>query len=175
MTFAGSVFHSIFHVHLFSSSVYISPMSFPFRIFSILEQPILFLPFNSSTFSPIIVYERSCHHVVSKSLKLGFEIYDSIIILCFIQQQSITLKSRRKTVSQYSYPNPSQGEGNGNPLQYSCLENPMDGGAQWAAVHGVAELVTTEVTQQQQQQQQPFTVLFTFGISVCHRYTVRIG
>ena len=29
------------------------------------------------------------------------------------------------------------GEGNGNPLQYSCLENPMDGGACWAAVHGV--------------------------------------
>ena len=31
------------------------------------------------------------------------------------------------------------GEGNGTPLQYSCLENPMDGGAWRAAVHGVAE------------------------------------
>ena len=30
------------------------------------------------------------------------------------------------------------GEGNDTPLQYSCLENPMDGGAWWAAVHGVA-------------------------------------
>ena len=30
------------------------------------------------------------------------------------------------------------GRGNGTPLQYSCLENPMDGGAWWAAVHGVA-------------------------------------
>ena len=30
-------------------------------------------------------------------------------------------------------------EGNGTPLQYSCLENPMDGGAWWAAVHGVAK------------------------------------
>jgi len=29
--------------------------------------------------------------------------------------------------------------GNGTPLQYSCLENPMDGGAGWAAVHGVAK------------------------------------
>ena len=29
-------------------------------------------------------------------------------------------------------------EGNGTPLQYSCLENPMDGGAWWAAVYGVA-------------------------------------
>jgi len=33
----------------------------------------------------------------------------------------------------------SLGEGNGTPLQYSCLENPMDGGAWWAAVHGVAK------------------------------------
>ena len=30
-------------------------------------------------------------------------------------------------------------EGNGNPLQYSCLENPMDEGAWWAAVYGVAQ------------------------------------
>ena len=33
----------------------------------------------------------------------------------------------------------SSGEGNNNPLQYSCLENAMDRGAWWAAVHGVAE------------------------------------
>ena len=34
------------------------------------------------------------------------------------------------------------GEGNGNLLQYSCLENPMNGGAWWAAVHGVAKSQT---------------------------------
>ena len=33
----------------------------------------------------------------------------------------------------------SLGEGNSNPLQYSCLENPMDRGAWWATVHGVAK------------------------------------
>ena len=33
----------------------------------------------------------------------------------------------------------SRGEGNGNPLQYSCLENAMGGGAWWATVHGVAK------------------------------------
>ena len=32
----------------------------------------------------------------------------------------------------------SPAEGHGNPLQYSCLENPMDRGAWWATVHGVA-------------------------------------
>ena len=36
----------------------------------------------------------------------------------------------------------SPGEGNGNPLQYSCLENPMDGGAWEAAVGGVAKSLT---------------------------------
>ena len=36
----------------------------------------------------------------------------------------------------------SPGEGNGNPLQYSCLENPTDGGAWWATVHGVAKSQT---------------------------------
>ena len=36
----------------------------------------------------------------------------------------------------------SAGEGNGTPLQYSCLENPMDWGGWWAAVHGVAKSQT---------------------------------
>ena len=34
----------------------------------------------------------------------------------------------------------ASGEGSGTPLQYFCLENPMDGGAWWAAVHGVARV-----------------------------------
>ena len=40
----------------------------------------------------------------------------------------------------------SAGEGNGNPLQYSCLENLKDRGAWRATVHGVAQLDMTEVT-----------------------------
>ena len=38
----------------------------------------------------------------------------------------------------------SPGGGHGNPLRYSGLENPMERGAWWATVHGVAELDTTE-------------------------------
>ena len=45
------------------------------------------------------------------------------------------------------------GEGNGTPLQYSCLENPMDGGAWWAAVHGVTKSRT---------RLSDFTSLFSF-------------
>ena len=36
----------------------------------------------------------------------------------------------------------SSGERNGNPLQYSCVENPMDRGAWWATVHGVTKSQT---------------------------------
>ena len=39
----------------------------------------------------------------------------------------------------YGLPRLVLGEGNGTPLQYSCLENPMDGGAWWAVVHGVVK------------------------------------
>ena len=48
---------------------------------------------------------------------------------------------------------PIGGEGNGNSLQYSCLENPMDGGTWWAAVHGVAR---------RQTRQSDFTLTFHF-------------
>ena len=38
------------------------------------------------------------------------------------------------------------GEGNGSPLQHSCLENPMDGGAWWAVVHGVTKIRLSDFT-----------------------------
>ena len=44
--------------------------------------------------------------------------------------------------SLWHHRNPPLGEGNGNPLQYSCLENSMDGEAWQAAVHGVAKSQT---------------------------------
>ena len=47
-----------------------------------------------------------------------------------IKQQDLLKENLRSIISKYR-------EGNGTPLQYSCLENPMDGWAWWAAVHGV--------------------------------------
>ena len=45
-------------------------------------------------------------------------------------------RSESRSFSSYLY---TSGKGNGNPLQCSCLENPRDGGAWWAAVYGVAQ------------------------------------
>ena len=44
----------------------------------------------------------------------------------------------------------SSGEGNGNPLQYSCLKNPMGRGVWWAIVHGVAKRVGHDFLTEQQ-------------------------
>ena len=43
-----------------------------------------------------------------------------------------------KRIRCFGFPSGLVGEGDGTPLQYFCLENPMDGGVWWAAVHGVA-------------------------------------
>ena len=51
----------------------------------------------------------------------------------------IVLKSRDVTLPKKVRLVKAIGEGNGTPLQYSCLENPMDRGAWWAAVHGVTK------------------------------------
>ena len=47
----------------------------------------------------------------------------------------------------------SPGEGNGNPLQYSCLGNPVDRGVRWATVHGVTKSRTQLETKPQQHSQ----------------------
>ena len=48
-------------------------------------------------------------------------------------------KSRTRLSNFFHFSLSCIGEGNGNPLQCSCLENPRDGGAWWAAVYGVAQ------------------------------------
>ena len=66
------------------------------------------------------------------------------ILKCFQMMFVFKVAIRDKPLSPFKWEiyihlGPSLGEGNGTPLQYSCLENPMDGGAWKAAVHGVAE------------------------------------
>ena len=70
----------------------------------------------------------------------------SLLIFCF-DDLSIGVSGVLKSytiimllaVSPLMYISVYLGEGNGTPLQYSCLENPMAGGAWWASVHGVAK------------------------------------
>ena len=59
-------------------------------------------------------------------------------LLSYLSYQSSLCLYVSHCVSILNFP----GEGNGTPLQYSCLENPMDGGAWWAVVHGVAKSQT---------------------------------
>ena len=58
--------------------------------------------------------------------------------ISLLRDQIAELKIFSKNISFNSFI-AVHGEGNGTPLQNSCLENPMDGGAWWAAVHGVAK------------------------------------
>ena len=59
-------------------------------------------------------------------------------------------------------------KGNGNPLQYSCLENPRDGGAWWAAVYGVAQIRTRlKRLSSNTQKIKPFSVFF-HQLRFCH-------
>ena len=58
----------------------------------------------------------------------------------------------------------------GNPLQYSCLENPRDGGAWWAAIYGTTESDTTDVTWQQQQQTAAQQASLSFTMEIVHSF-----
>ena len=90
-----------------------------------------------------------------KALKRDKEGYD-IMIKGSIQEEDITILNiwtslvaqmvkrlptmwETRVQSHFLLQGRSPGEGNGNPLQYSCLENPMDEGAWWAKVHGVTK------------------------------------
>ena len=95
--------------------------------------------------------QRKLHYLLQDK-KQDFELQSSNVILqknsiIFIHRLNIEKKigGSDGKASAYNAGDPgsipvrgrSPGEGNGNPLQYSCLENPMDGGAWRATVHGV--------------------------------------
>ena len=73
-----------------------------------------------------------CHSSLSFYGVVSF----TLLYICFFLFLPLCILLRK------ALPNLRSGEGNGTPLQYSCLENPMDGGAWCAAVHGVARSQT---------------------------------
>ena len=101
---------------------------------------------SDSQYGPIYFKLQVLFYTLTKALGQRFEVFS------FLYQNLLYLTSLAQTVkaSAYNVGDPgsipglgrSPGEGNGNPLQYSCLENPMDRGAWWATVHGVAKSQT---------------------------------
>ena len=96
------------------------------KIFTLIPLTLLTIPFVFCLLHNIII---SCITSIWLSLQRKWWLELKQLIKCIVQYiindcNSVTL------------------EGNGNPLQYSCLKNPMDGGAWWAAVHGVAKSQT---------------------------------
>ena len=86
----------------------------------------------------------------SSSSYLHPESYTKICTQMFLSALFIVAKTWKQLgsfsvgerINKLWYTQAIYGEGNDNPLQYSCLENPMDGGAWWAIVHGVAKSQT---------------------------------
>ena len=94
--------------------------------------PALLFPYYLLSFS---IHNLLTHFVYCVHLSTQYQFLKSNGFVCFLHGCIQELRGVLETLL---------GEGNGTPLQYSCLENPMAGGAWWAAVHGVAESDTTE-------------------------------
>ena len=77
-----------------------------------------------------ITADGDCNHEIKRCLLLGRKAMTNLGSV--LKNKDITLPTKVHLVK-------ATGEGNGNPLQCSCLENPRDGGAWWAAVHWVAQ------------------------------------
>ena len=99
-----------------------------------------------------MLWSISCILLISTSLSLIVIVYT---VMLWISQVMLVVKnppaSAGDTGDTGSIPGSgrSPGEGNGNPLQCCCLENPMDRGAWWASVHGLTRVGRELVTKQQ--------------------------
>ena len=87
---------------------------------------------------------RTIEYLVWNMLKAGTQFYIKfcgVYLLMVILIPGSVVKNLPKAGDADSIPGSgrSPGEGNGNPLQYSCLGNPMDRGAWWTTAHGVAK------------------------------------
>ena len=108
------------------------------------------IAFNASTdkdVGKLAVTYCWCHNKLAKLFEKPFESTPPEIFKCpqvllwaSLEAQRVKrLPTMQETQVRSLGQEDSPGEGNGNPLQYCCLENPMDGGAWWATVHGVAK------------------------------------
>ena len=89
-----------------------------------------------------ITVDGECSHGIKRCLLLGRKLMTNLDSI--LKSRDITLLTKASIVKAMIFPVVMYGfgEGNGTPLQYSCLENTMDRGAWWAAVHGVARSQT---------------------------------
>ena len=89
-----------------------------------------------------ITADGDCSHEIKRHLLLGRTAMTNLDSI--LKSRDITFPTEVRLVKAMVFPVVmyGRGEGNGNPLQYSRLENPMDGGAWWAAVHGIAKSQT---------------------------------
>ena len=114
--------------------------------------------------------------------KFWFYVYYSWEYLCLLLYLLITnlivfpdgsegKESARKAGDPGSIPGlgRSPGEGNGNPFQYSCLENSMDRGDWWATVHGIIKSQTWLTHSHTQcNRREPFKALWNLFVLTCH-------
>ena len=77
-----------------------------------------------------ITADGDCSYEMKRCLLLGRKAMTNLDSM--LKSKDITLPTKVHLAKAIT-------EGNGTPLQYSCLENPIDGGAWWAAVYGVAQ------------------------------------
>ena len=85
-----------------------------------------------------VTADGDCSHEIKRFLLLARKVMTNLDSI--LKSRDITLPAKVRLVKAMVFPLVIYGcgEGNGTPLQYSCLENPMDGGAWSAAVHGIA-------------------------------------
>ena len=83
-----------------------------------------------------------CSHEIKRHLLLGRKVMTNLDSI--LKSRDITLLTKVHIIKAVVFLVVTYGcgEGNGNPLQCSCLENPRDGGAWWAAIYGVAQSQT---------------------------------